>query len=198
MEGRRTNGKEQKDGSIPHQPRLFRFLSVVCSFGTLEVFIDLAIEWGDFSMWEDALKANKSERDLARLGLDVVIRAWDVFTFDRVKDMFVHSILPLMPYFLCSSFTPFNPTCRIEKVIHEHNGTRTRIDRIRTLQAHASGQDASVKTWLKQQATAVLSSIKSPPSDSDVQMFVDTAKSDGLLFFSQTCVPASGKNDSLV
>jgi hypothetical protein len=45
--------------------------------------------------------------------------------------------------------------------------------------------------WLKQQATAVLSSIKSPPTDSDVQMFVNIAESEGLLFFSKTCVPAA-------
>jgi len=65
-------------------------------------------------------------------------------------------------------------------------------------QAHASGQDPSVKTWLKQQTVAVLSSIKSLPNEYDVPMYVSIAESEGLLFFSQTCVPAGGRNDSLV
>jgi hypothetical protein len=62
-----------------------------------KLLIDLALEWNDFAMWEDALKADESEWNLARLGLDVVIRAWDVFTFDRVKSMLVHSTLPPCP-----------------------------------------------------------------------------------------------------
>jgi hypothetical protein len=45
-----------------------------------------------------------------------------------------------------------------------------------------------VTAWLKQQTTLVLSSIKSPPTVDDVQMFIGVAESEGLFFFSQTCV----------
>ena len=42
--------------------------------------------------------------------------------------------------------------------------------------------------WWKQQTTMVLSSIESQPSVDDVQMFVEIANSEGLLFFSKTYV----------
>jgi len=164
-----------------------------------KVLINLALEWGDISMWEEIFKKNRG--DTSQLSLDVVIRAWDVFTFDRTKNTLVHSTLAPMSYFLCSCFPPFNVPRRIEKVIHNQRGTRAAIDWIRALQAHASGQDSNVKTWLKQQTTAVLSSIKLPPSDKDVQMFVSIAESEGLFFFTQMCVPGGrggGRNDSLV
>ena len=162
------------------------------------LLIDLAVEWGDFAMWKEVLKKNPSEVHTAQLSLDVVMRALDVFTFDRIKNTLVHSTLAPMPYFLCSCFPPFNMPCRIEKVIRNQPGTRAAIDWIRAFQAHASGQDPNVKTWLKQQTAAVLSSINSPPSDKDVQMFVSIAKSEGLLFFSKVYVPAGGRDDSSV
>ena len=162
----------------------------------LKVLIDLALEWGDFSMWEEIFKKNRG--DTSQLSLDVVIRAWDTFAFDRTKNMLVHSILAPMPYFLCSCFSPFNVPCRIEKVIREQYSTGAAIDWIRALQAHASGQDSSAKTWLKQQTTAVLSSIKFPPSNKDAKTFVSIAESEGLLFFTQMCVTGGGRNDPLV
>ena len=156
------------------------------------LLIDLALEWGDFAMWEEVLNKTTTEGHAPRLGLDELIRALNVFTFDRTKNMLVHSTLAPIPHL--SLLMPF---CRIEKVIRAQTDTKTAIDWITALQAHTSGQDPSMKTWLKQQTTAVLSSIKSPPTDHDIQMFVNIAKSEGLPFFSQTCVPADGRNDSL-
>ena len=69
------------------------------------------------------------------------------------------------------------------------------LEFIRTLQARTPAQDQqNVKAWLKGQSTAVLSSIKHAPNASDVEKFVSIAESEGLLFFSNTCVLADGWN----
>ena len=51
------------------------------------LLIDLALEWGDFTMWEEVLRKGASRGHPARLGLDLLVRAWGVFTFDRIKPM---------------------------------------------------------------------------------------------------------------
>ena len=69
------------------------------------------------------------------------------------------------------------------------------LEFIRTLQTRTPAQDQqNVMMWLKEQSTAVLSSIKQPPSAHDVGMFVDIAESKGLLFFSIAYVPADGRS----
>ena len=51
-----------------------------------------------------------------------------------------------------------------------------------------------MRAWLKQQAAVALSSIKMPLTVDDVQMFVGIAESEGLPFFSATCVPIDARN----
>ena len=88
--------------------------------------------------------------------------------------------------------------CRFEGVIRSHSSTRAAVEFIYALNAHAptlAQQD--VKAWLKRQMTAVLSAIKQPPTVNDVQIFVGIAESEGLLFFSETCVLPDEQNISL-
>ena len=156
------------------------------------MFIDLALEWGE------ALRRATSEGCVTRFSPDVVIRAWGAFTFDRTKPMLVHCpcVLALLSY----SFPPLPiVSCRFERAIQKEFGTRTAVELIRALQAHALIQDQdNVKVWLKQQATVVLSSIgKNRPSVMDVEMFINIAESEGVLFFSQTCVLADVRRVSL-
>ena len=56
------------------------------------LLIDLALEWGDFAMWEEVLKKSTKEGHAPQLGLNELIRAWDIFMFDRIKNMLVHSL----------------------------------------------------------------------------------------------------------
>jgi len=68
------------------------------------LLIDLALEWGNFAMWEEVLKKSTREGLTPQLSLNELIQAWDVFTFDRTKNMLVHSILAPMPHFPRSCF----------------------------------------------------------------------------------------------
>jgi len=145
------------------------------------LLIDLALEWADFAMWQEVLKKSIREGQAPKLSLDTLIWAWGVFTFDRTKDMLVQSILTPMPRSSCLRLM-----CRIKKVIHSQSNTRAAVDLINRLQARASGDDPNVKAWLRQQTTAVFSSIKTPPDVNDVPLFVSFAKSGGMLFFSKT------------
>ena len=61
------------------------------------LLIDLALEWGDFTMWQEVL-----DKDLIKLSLNTLIRAWGIFTFDRTKNMLVQSTPTPKPYFRCS------------------------------------------------------------------------------------------------
>lgn len=61
---------------------------------------------------------------------------------------------------------------------------------ITAFRARVPAQDSNTVAWSKQLTTIVLSSIKPQPTVDDVQMFVDIAQSQGLLFFSQTSVRA--------
>ncbi|KAF9648913.1 hypothetical protein BDM02DRAFT_3128680 [Thelephora ganbajun] len=127
------------------------------------LLIDLALEWGDFTMWQEILKESAGDGYTLYLSMDVLIRAWGVFTFDRIKHI-------------------------IEKVVSSQPSTGAAIEFISAFRARVPTQDPGVKAWWNQQTTAVLSSIKSPPSVTDVQMFIAIAKSEGLLFFSKTIV----------
>ena len=62
------------------------------------LLIDLAVEWGDFNMWQEVLKRGMSGGYPPQLSADVLIRACDVFTFDRTKHLFVHFILTSTPH----------------------------------------------------------------------------------------------------
>jgi len=68
------------------------------------LLIDLALEWGDPAMWEEVLEKSTREGHVLLLGLDELIRALNVFTFDRTKNMLVHSTLAPIPHLLCLSF----------------------------------------------------------------------------------------------
>ena len=158
------------------------------------LLVDLALGWADFTMWQETLKKSVKEGHAPHLDTDTLIRACGVFTFDRTQDMLVQSTLAPIPYFPCLRFP--SPR-RIEGVIRNEPNTKAAVDLINGLQVHASGQP-TVKKWLKQQTTAVFSSIKSPPDVDDVSMFVSVAKSAGILFFSKTYVPADGRSVLLV
>ena len=87
----------------------------------------------------------------------------------------------------------FNVLFRIEEAIRSEHSTRAALELIRALQARAPAQDQQdLKGWWKEQTTAVLSSIKLPLEVNDVEMFVSVAESEGVLFFSETCVLADG------
>jgi hypothetical protein len=58
----------------------------------VSLLIDLALEWDDFTMWEEVLKKSGGGKYKVEFSLDTLIRAWGVFTFDRTKNMFaLHS-----------------------------------------------------------------------------------------------------------
>jgi hypothetical protein len=60
--------------------------------------IDLALEWGDFPMWQEVFRKSRRDMITPELSADVLFRAWSVFSFDRTKDMSVPSILASMPH----------------------------------------------------------------------------------------------------
>jgi len=64
------------------------------------LLIDLALDWKDFAMWEEVLKKTTIGWFTTQSGLGVLVRAWDVFTFDRTKHMSVHFVLGSNPYFI--------------------------------------------------------------------------------------------------
>jgi len=68
------------------------------------LLIDLALEWGDSAMWEQVLEKTTREGHVSRLDLDELIRALNVFTFDRTKNMLVHSTLAPIPHLFCLFF----------------------------------------------------------------------------------------------
>ena len=53
----------------------------------VSLLIDLALEWDDFTMWEEVLKKSGGGKYKVEFNLDTLIRAWGVFTFDRTKKM---------------------------------------------------------------------------------------------------------------
>ena len=70
------------------------------------LLVDLALEWADFTMWQEVLKKSVKKGYVPQLSFDTLIRAWGVFTFDRTRDMLVQSTLAPIPYSPCSHFPP--------------------------------------------------------------------------------------------
>ena len=101
------------EGPTERNRKMSRFLIKHGSFGSdrshalMEhptLLINLALEWGDFAMWEEVLNKSTGKGDTPKLSLNELIQAWDVFTFDRTKNMLVHSIPVPMPLFSCLRF----------------------------------------------------------------------------------------------
>ena len=187
--------KWKAEGPTERNKTMVQFLASrhLSSEGRL-MLINLALEWRHFSTWNTALQGGYSGGEF---GPEVMIQAWGIFTFDQTKPMLVYSVLvsAILSY---SPFPSFDVLCSFENIIQNRPNTRASIDLIRVLQAHAPVQDQqNANAWLKQQAVAVLSSIKQPPSVNDVGMFVSVAESEGLLFFSQMYVLAGVRNVSL-
>ena len=194
MEGRRADEEEQKDGSIPHRPRTPKYILVACALGT-GVAVDRSRSGVErFRHVGGGLKEDRDRR--------VHNTVWFGCPGSGLGCIHVRShqthVSPFrscaQPMFHYLSFPSFNMPRRIEKAIHSQSSTAVALEFIRTLQAGAPAQDQKVATWLKAQSTAVLSSIKQAPNAYDVRMFVDIAESEGLLFFSNTCVLADGRN----
>lgn len=61
----------------------------------LSTLMDLALEWKDSTMFQEILEKCSSGKLAPQLSSDMFIRAWAVFTFDRIEDMSVHSTLVL-------------------------------------------------------------------------------------------------------
>lgn len=75
---------------------------------------------------------------------------------------------------------------RIEQAIRKQSSTKAAIEFINAIRTRVPAQDPNSVTWWKHQTTMVLSKIEPQPSLDDVQMFIGIAKSEGLLFFSQS------------
>jgi hypothetical protein len=56
------------------------------------ILLDLALEWGDFAMWQEVANKSMSNGGTSNIDSDVLIRACNVFSFDRTKAMFVYSV----------------------------------------------------------------------------------------------------------
>ena len=195
MEGRRADGEEQKDGSIPHRPWTSKHILVACALGT-GVVVDRSRSGVErFRHVGGGLEEDRDRRVHNTVWFG---RPGSGLGCIRVRSHQTH-VSPFrsgaQPIFHYSPFPSFIVSRRIEKAIHSQSSTAVALEFIRTLQAGAPAQDQqNVTTWLKAQSTAVLSSIKQAPNAYDVRMFVDIAESEGLLFFSNTCVLADGWN----
>ena len=88
LERRKAEGPTERNRDI------VRFLVGYGSMpsGRMLTLINLALEWGDFAMWEMI----QNGKYTPQLSSDIVIRAWGAFTFDRTKHVLV-----------CSSLRPF-------------------------------------------------------------------------------------------
>lgn len=58
----------------------------------LLLLIELALEWNYSAIWEEVLKKSVREGRTPEISLDMLIRGWELFTFDRTKSMLVYSI----------------------------------------------------------------------------------------------------------
>ena len=63
--------------------------------GRASMLINLALEWGDFAIWE-MIQRSASGGHTPQLSSDVAIRAWGAFTFDRTRRALVCSVLAPM------------------------------------------------------------------------------------------------------
>ena len=76
---------------------------------------------------------------------------------------------------------------RFKKLILHQPSTRASVEFIHALRASLPQDQRDAAAWCAQRMVAVLSSIKKP-SVEDVKVFVNIAKTEGLAFFSDTCV----------
>ena len=146
------------------------------------MLMDLALEWEDLEIWQEVVEKGLNEGRAPRPSLDMLIRAWGIFTFDRIKYMLVHSTLAPSLVSLAHVLP------RLGIILRGRLSTTVAVGLINDLQTRVAGQDQNAKAWLKQQVTVVLSKIRSRPTVADVEMYVGVAKSAGLPFFSKTYV----------
>lgn len=111
--------------------------------------IDLALEWGDLAIWQEVIEKGTSEGSTPKLSLDVLVRAWSVFTFDRAKHLYVYSTLPSDPIPMLF--------CRIEQAIRDQPSKEAAMDFINNFQARVPTQDPNVVAWWEQQTSIALS-----------------------------------------
>ena len=154
----------------------------------LSTLVDLALEWKDSTVLRGILRKCSSGGRVPQPSSDMLIRAWGVFTFDGIKDMLVNFTLVI---------SLAHAPLRLGITLRNQRDTKVALGLINDLQSHAAEQDQNAKMWLKQQITAVFSKIRSAPTIADVQMYVGVAKSEGLPFFSNKCVPMGGGKDEL-
>ena len=92
--------KWKSEGPTERNKQAARFLLQHSHFGAgpsytltkkASFLFNLALEWGDFSIWQKVLEKSVKGNSTPKLSLDILTRASSVFTFDRTKNMSVHS-----------------------------------------------------------------------------------------------------------
>lgn len=160
------------------------------------LLIDLAVEWNDFAMWAGILKKSGIDKSPQILGSAPLIRGWRAFPFNVTRPTLVPSQLLLLRSIQCTHAFTLNAPRRFKKLILHQPSTRAAVEFILALRA--SSQDKQdVVAWCAQRMTSALSSIKKPSVD-DVKVFVNIAKTEGLTFFSNTCVRVDGLKTRLI
>lgn len=97
-------GEWQSEGPTERNKAMARFLINHLSFpDRSSTLMDLALKWEDLAIWQQVLEKTLSTGHAPRPSLDMLIRACGIFTFDRLKDMFVHSVLVPCPCRSCAS-----------------------------------------------------------------------------------------------
>ena len=89
---------------------------------------------------------------------------------------------------LCLCLPSLDALRRIKKAILKQPSTMDAIKLINDLRARFPTQDPNMIAWWKRQTTEVTSTIKPPPTASDLPTLMDFAKLQGLLFFSERYV----------
>jgi len=158
-----------------------------------QLLINLAVEWNDFAMWARVLKKSGIDKNPKLLGSGPLVRAWSVFPFNVTRPMFVSSEPPSLPRFLSRILTSFisNVRCRFKELIFLQPSTKATVKFIHALRASPPHDKHDAVKWCTERMVATLLSMKEP-SVEDVKAFVGIAKTDGLAFFSDTCVQAGG------
>jgi len=155
-----------------------------------QLLIDLAMEWNDFAMWAGVLKKSGIDKDPKLLGSAPLVRAWSVFPFNVTRPVFVPSQPPNLLSRVLTSFIS-NFRRRFKKLILHQPSTKAAVEFIHALRASPPHDKQGAEKWCARRMIATLSSIKEP-SVEDVKAFAGIAKTEGLAFFSDTCVQAGG------
>jgi len=155
------------------------------------LLIDLAVEWNDFAMWAGVLKKSGADKSPQTIGSAPLIRAWNVFPFSVARQMLVSLQLPQSCSIPCTQISNF--PCRFENIVLHQPNTRSAVEFIHALRASPLHDQQDVAKWCAQCMVTILSSIKEPSLD-DVKVFVNIAKTEGLTFFSDTCVQADTRS----